>query len=103
MLHRDSTQQQCQQNMVLINYENELVSLVSFIRNKKMDMGTQRSTLLWSSTRTLPLQSRLLHRNLSGDVSVSPAPLKKNFIFLLPKYTAKQLSHLKNHVSYKLV
>lgn len=24
MLHWDSTQQQCQQNMVLINYENEL-------------------------------------------------------------------------------
>lgn len=91
ILHWDSTQQQCQQNMVLSNYENELISLVWYIR-KKTDMGTQRSALLWSSFRILPLQSRFLHHSLSGDASISPAPLKKSFIFLLPKYTAKLLT-----------
>lgn len=34
MLHWDSTQQQCQQNMVLIKYENELIHLVWCRREK---------------------------------------------------------------------
>lgn len=34
MLHLDSIRRQCQQNMALINYENELISLVWFKREK---------------------------------------------------------------------
>lgn len=89
MSHWNSAQQLCQQNMVFINYGNQLINPVLFTRRK---WTWKHWGILQSGALPGQLHNRFLQRSFGGKVNVSPASFKKSFLFLLLNHTAKLLT-----------
>lgn len=99
MSHWNSAQQLCQQNMVLINYGNQLINPVLFTGRK---WTWKHWGILQSETLSGRLHNRFLQRSLGGKVNVSPASFKKSFLFRLLNYTAKLLTASTSWKSWQL-